>query len=824
MKKLLQFILFFFLCLSININSAISQYVYTWYELPSGTNANLNKFYQGYIVGDNGILLYVSGLNIYNYVSGSNANLNDMIDGFIIGSNGTILKSTNYNSNWYLVNSGTTENLYSIARTIPYRHFVVGSNGKVISSTNMGEDWFDIQSPTSVKLKSIYFCTYNTYPPIPNNGWIVGDNGTLLKTTNMGNNWFLVNTNTNVNLNCVTFTDTLNGWIAGDNGTLKRTFDGGYSWANIPLNTNANLNEIRLQSSYSNGGQIVGSAGTVFYTTNGGNSWLRDSTLGNITLNSAYYTFPLYVAGNDGKIFVKMIDSLYLPNYKFQANNITTWIGNSGIYNHYRYIYGGGYMPGFEWPSGSNKHAVYTSGFNIAAFSNGSLRMAAASYSGEYRPGFSVYNGFLWDNRFKIYRVTRGDNSLTNPDYARWGDMVPFGAPYVDNNNNGIYEPGIDIPGVKNAKQTIFVHISDSDPASHSTGEGFGGGTLPLHADVQFTSWAYDKPGLMDVQFMKWKVINKYSHPWNGVHFTIYGDADLGDAWDDFSGCDTNRNLAFCYNRNNNDPIYGINPPAVGFDILKSANDLKLTSFSNLKKWSGGGGPTCELEVIGDPVGAYNFMRGYKKDLTPWVIPNTNPPQITKFCYSGDPETATGWTEQVGSVYNCGGLLTGQIISPNYFHDRWLIINSGSDSLIMNPNDTQTVIVAQMIAQGSSNLNSVTKLKELSDSIQVFYENGYPIGIEQQNTYTPLAFVLYQNYPNPFNPTTNIKFDIKKLSYTKLIVYDILGKEIATLVNEKLSAGSYEVSLDGRSYPSGVYFYRLVADDFVDVKKMIFLK
>ena len=84
-------------------------------------------------------------------------------------------------------------------------------------------------------MNSIYFCTYNTYPPIPNNGWIVGDNGTLLKTTNMGNNWFLGNTNTTVNLNCVTFTDTLNGWIAGNSGTLKRTFDGGYSWSEYSI-------------------------------------------------------------------------------------------------------------------------------------------------------------------------------------------------------------------------------------------------------------------------------------------------------------------------------------------------------------------------------------------------------------------------------------------------------------------------------------------------------------------------------------------------------------------------------------------------------------
>ena len=65
---------------------------------------------------------------------------------------------------------------------------------------------------------------------------------------------------------------------------------------------------------------------------------------------------------------------------------------------------------------------------------------------------------------------------------------------------------------------------------------------------------------------------------------------------------------------------------------------------------------------------------------------------------------------------------------------------------------------------------------------------------------------------------------MKQSSNTKLIVYDILGKEISVLVNEKLSAGSYEVSWNGSGYPSGVYFYKIMTDDYVDVKKMILIK
>lgn len=85
-------------------------------------------------------------------------------------------------------------------------------------------------------------------------------------------------------------------------------------------------------------------------------------------------------------------------------------------------------------------------------------------------------------------------------------------------------------------------------------------------------------------------------------------------------------------------------------------------------------------------------------------------------------------------------------------------------------------------------------------------------------------FELQQNYPNPFNPTTSISFSIPSSAFTSLKVYDIIGNEVATLVNEEKTAGNYEVRFNASSLTSGTYFYKLSAGSFTEVKKMILLK
>jgi len=88
----------------------------------------------------------------------------------------------------------------------------------------------------------------------------------------------------------------------------------------------------------------------------------------------------------------------------------------------------------------------------------------------------------------------------------------------------------------------------------------------------------------------------------------------------------------------------------------------------------------------------------------------------------------------------------------------------------------------------------------------------------------PVIYKLSQNYPNPFNPSTTIKFQLPSSGIVSLKIYDILGREITTLVDEFKTEGRYEVIFNASSLASGVYLYRLNVNDYVDVKKMILLK
>lgn len=116
--------------------------------------------------------------------------------------------------------------------------------------------------------------------------------------------------------------------------------------------------------------------------------------------------------------------------------------------------------------------------------------------------------------------------------------------------------------------------------------------------------------------------------------------------------------------------------------------------------------------------------------------------------------------------------------------------------------------------------------------IQLSFIGPVTIGVQNISQSVPGKFTLSQNYPNPFNPTTKIKFDIPQITpplkgeggMTSLKVFDILGREVSTLVNEQLKPGTYEVNFDGSKLASGIYYYRLSAGDFIQTKKMVLVK
>ena len=100
----------------------------------------------------------------------------------------------------------------------------------------------------------------------------------------------------------------------------------------------------------------------------------------------------------------------------------------------------------------------------------------------------------------------------------------------------------------------------------------------------------------------------------------------------------------------------------------------------------------------------------------------------------------------------------------------------------------------------------------------------FPTNVIQAQNTTPEDYKIYQNFPNPFNPSTSIKFDIPKQSFVKVMVYDAIGREIETLVNGTFSPGEYSVDWNAASLPSGLYFYKIIAGQFSEIKKMMLVK
>ena len=132
----------------------------------------------------------------------------------------------------------------------------------------------------------------------------------------------------------------------------------------------------------------------------------------------------------------------------------------------------------------------------------------------------------------------------------------------------------------------------------------------------------------------------------------------------------------------------------------------------------------------------------------------------------------------------------------------------------------EAVIVGDLVVSPSNRMlrvathsNGVYERKLLSGTTDVSENVGLPAG-----------FILEQNYPNPFNPSTHIKFQIPESGFASLKVFDVSGREVATLINEVKRAGNYEIRFNAEGFSSGIYIYQLVSGSFALSKKMLLLK
>ncbi len=171
--------------------------------------------------------------------------------------------------------------------------------------------------------------------------------------------------------------------------------------------------------------------------------------------------------------------------------------------------------------------------------------------------------------------------------------------------------------------------------------------------------------------------------------------------------------------------------------------------------------------------------------------------------------TSSYWN---GSNYIGGGMV-------KYDGTNWTVYNSSNSSLPAN--QVVTIVIDK---SGNKWMGVKDQNSYLKGSIAVFNEGGIISSIKSSYENIQQGYLLYQNYPNPFNPTTVIDYKIPRSGLVTLKIYDILGREVATLVDDEKPAGNYKVSFDGSRLSSGIYFYRIQAGDYVSVKKMILMK
>ncbi|MBK8943726.1 MAG: T9SS type A sorting domain-containing protein [Ignavibacteriae bacterium] len=428
---------------------------------------------------------------------------------------------------------------------------------------------------------------------------------------------------------------------------------------------------------------------------------------------------------------------------RLNINNISTWIYNDGNSD----IDPNG-NSGFIFPKGSNKAAVFESGLVWGAKVSGELRVGGSTYSQGLVPG-AVVNGEREDSdadHVRIYRVRpdwedgsmiseindgEGAEADIRAQYEKdWNEWpAEFGAPYEDVDADGSYDPSIDIPGFPGANQTVWFVANDFDRATAQSLYG----SDPMGIEMQATFWGYSLGGALgNVMFRKYTLINKSSSVFDSMFVSMWSDIDNGFAGDDLSACDVDRSLMYCYNGDEDDDgIYGPNPPAVGFDFFQGpivpgeATDQAI--FKNKRKagyknlpmsvhyFFINGHPVYNDPDLGEYVtGTLQFHNLFRGLITtsgePFIDPTTG--EATKFTLAGDPITGTGWVD-------------GVLEAPD---DRRQGMVAGP--FTMAPGDTQEVVVAELAAgatPGVNRLQAIQLLRIYDDIAQSIYDNFFEL-------------------------------------------------------------------------------------------------
>lgn len=565
----------------------------------------------------------------------------------------------------------------------------------------------------------------------------------------------------------------------------------------------------------------------------------------------SYQVLTEDISGNKSQCTTKIIFipiDYTMPIYSMTNNRYKLSFNNEGI------IANAGSNLGYL----DEIRILFSSGFLLTGLDNGNLFANAVFSSSrilDYLPG--IVGGTREDPKNQIY-IIKADDPPFGESWQLYKYATLLNAPFydgdfdgiynpVDKNKNGLWDEDEDAPEILGDVTTWCVF---NDAVPYYLRRDL---TNPVGIEIQQSIFSFDKNENNQPDekiFIRYRIFNRgtVNEILDSVLFSFVVDFDIGNEYqDDYFGTDTTLNLGYSYSRS--DFQTGLNPPASGLSLLQGPPIYipGITFIDNNNNGKFDNYIDTALDTAFFKYGSFIPAKKYPGAKNSEIFSSFALPQHYSFDFPihfrlnqkgllNDGNFINVCNNNFGTVfgnYDCSEInpiyhFSGNPIIP----DGWIMTQPTDVRFLLTtgffqlkkdePVDIWGVYVA---GRGVDSLDSITEMKKNTQSAIQFYKN-FPVNEDRTPPIVilPTQYRLYQNFPNPFNNGTRIRFDIPATEFVKLKVYDITGREVATLLNEMRSAGEYEVILKSDNLSSGVYFYQITAGNFISTKKCVVIK
>lgn len=736
--------------------------------------------------------------------------------GYSAGYNGTVVKTTDGGANWSTLTTGVTDHLFGMALISASTVYVSGEAGRILKTTNGGASWVNQVSNAGNRIVNLFFVNANT-------GTGAGHGNIIIRTTNGGAAWIPQSSGlSGIDFYGVHFTSQQTGYIAGDNGKILYTNTGGFPIPPAPNLLVPSNGAINVSLTPLLAWDSAASAKTYqlqLATDSNFTSPILDTSL----LVTTQFTIPSGILNNNVLYYWRVRSQNAAGNGPwssiFRFRTIVALPNAPGLLLPLNGAINVSLTPFFDWDSTSPADSYTLQASLDTSFTNLQVFIVGITQS-----FLNLTNPPLQHNFRYYWRVNAVNFAGTSPWSAVFNFTTVFGIPaapvllYPPNNAIGI-----------NLTPTLD-WIDDISAISYQ---------LQLSQDSTFGTTIIDSTGFSVSQLTvrSGLLVNVQSYYWRVRTTNSIGTGPYSQRWK-FTTLLSPPGI----------PVL-IDPPNGAINISTTPtldwNDVPFTE-------------TYRVQVSGDSTFASTLINAGGLTFSQYPVPGGILQNNTTYFWRVNASNSAG-SGPFSAVWRFRTVVTPPVAAPVLLSPPNGAVNQGITptldwSDVFGADGYKVLVSADSLFNTwliDTTIGATSQFTVppgiLSGSttyywrVRAFNIGGFgpwsvtwrfstaPIGINIIGTEIPTEFKLYNNYPNPFNPVTRIKFDIPVISGNraadvKVIIFDITGKEVTILVNRQLSPGRYEAEWNASKYSTGVYFFRIIAEDFTDIKKMVLVK